>query len=162
MLSPHLPPSHALPAQSLPQAPAPRVIAVEHVESAPAIATPVVAAEPPPAPVLIAKAPATVTAPGRVDNIEPPHFNVAYLNNPRPGYPPIARKLGLEGLVLLRVDVNAKGAPEKIVVAQSSGASLLDEAAIKAVQGWTFVPARRGDTAIAHPVEVPIRFQLKN
>ena len=64
--------------------------------------------------------------------------------------------------MLLRVDVSAAGAPEKIVVAHSSGAQLLDEAATKAVQGWTFVPARRGDTAIAHPVEVPIRFQLKN
>ena len=47
-------------------------------------------------------------------------------------------------------------------LAASSGASLLDEAAIKAVQGWTFVPARRGDSPIPHPVEVPIRFQLKN
>jgi protein TonB len=39
---------------------------------------------------------------------------------------------------------------------------VLDEAAFKAVQGWTFVPARRGDTPVAHMVEVPIRFQLKN
>ena len=74
----------------------------------------------------------------------------------------MARKLGIEGVVLLRVDVSAKGTPDKIVIAQSSGASLLDEAAIKAVQGWTFVPARRGDSPIPHPVEVPIRFQLKN
>jgi protein TonB len=94
--------------------------------------------------------------------IELPHFDVAYLNNPRPAYPAMARKLGIEGVVLLRVEVSAKGAPEKIVVAQTSGASMLDEAAMKAVQGWTFVPARRGDAAIAHPVEVPIRFQLKN
>ena len=74
----------------------------------------------------------------------------------------MARKLGLEGVVLLRVDVSAAGTPDKIYIAQSSGAQLLDEAAMKAVQGWTFVPARRGETAIAHPVEVPIRFQLKN
>ena len=87
---------------------------------------------------------------------------MAYLNNPRPAYPPIARKLGLEGVVLLRVDVSAKGMPERITVAQTSGTSLLDEAAMRAVQGWTFVPARRGDAAIGHPVEVPIRFQLKN
>jgi protein TonB len=120
------------------------------------------AVEAPPAPVVVAKAPTTVSAPGRADAIEPPHFNVAYLNNPRPAYPPIARKLGLEGVVLLRVDVSANGAPEKIVIAHTSGATLLDEAAMKAVQGWTFVPARRGDTPIAHPVEVPIRFHLKN
>ncbi len=143
-----------------PQISAPPVMAVVRVDLAPATAAaPIV--EMPPAPTVVAKAPASVNAP-RSEAIEPPHFDVAYLNNPRPAYPPIARKLGLEGVVLLRVDVSARGTPEKITVAQSSGASLLDEAAMKAVQGWTFVPARRGDTAIGHPVEVPIRFQLRN
>jgi len=120
------------------------------------------AVEPAPAPVVVAKANTTINSPGRAEAVELPHFNVAYLNNPRPAYPPVARKLGLEGVVLLRVDVSAAGTPDKIYIAQSSGAQLLDEAAMKAVQGWTFVPARRGETAIAHPVEVPIRFQLKN
>ena len=156
------PKSRALPVQPLHHAPAPSLIAVERVEAAPPVTAPAPVAEAPARPVVVAKAPATVNAPGRADAVEPPHFNVAYLNNPRPAYPPIARKLGLEGLVLLRVEVSAKGTPEKIVIAQSSGAPLLDEAAMRAVQGWTFVPARRGDTPIAHPVEVPIRFQLKN
>lgn len=159
--APPAPVARALPVPQVQHVPVPTLIAVERVEASPAtVAVPVV--ETPPAPVVVAKAPAPVPAPHHADAIEPPHFNVAYLNNPRPAYPPIARKLGLEGLVLLRVDVNAKGTPEKVVIAQTSGASLLDEAAIKAVQGWTFVPARRGDTPIAHPVEVPIRFQLKN
>jgi protein TonB len=149
-----------LPVPQVEHAPAPTLIAVERTESAPAVTAPP-AVEAPPAPVVIAKA-AAPAAHARPEAVELPHFNVAYLNNPRPAYPPIARRLGLEGLVLLRVDVSPGGAPEKIVVAQSSGAALLDEAAVKAVQGWTFVPARRGDTPIAHPVEVPIRFQLKN
>ncbi len=156
------PRSRALPEQPLHYAPAPSLIAVERIEVAPAVAAPASVVEVPTAPVVVAKAPATVNAPGRAEAIEPPHFNVAYLNNPRPAYPPIARKLGLEGLVLLRVEVSAKGTPEKIVIAQTSGAALLDEAAMRAVQGWTFVPARRGETPVAHPVEVPIRFQLKN
>ena len=151
--------SRALPVQ---HAPVPSVIAVERVDAAPVLAVPVAVAEVPPVPVVVAKASVAANAPVRQDAIEPPHFNVAYLNNPRPAYPPIARKLGVEGVVLLRVDVSAKGTPEKIVIAQTSGASSLDEAAMKAVQGWTFVPARRGDTPVAHPVEVPIRFQLKN
>ena len=153
------PKTHAV-APPVPHVPAPTLIAVERVNSAPPNVVPTVA-ETPPAPVVVARAPAAVAAP-RGESVEPPHFDVAYLNNPRPAYPPIARKLGLEGVVLLRVDVSARGTPEKIVIAQTSGASLLDEAAMKAVQGWTFVPARRGDAAIAHPVEVPIRFQLKN
>ncbi len=153
--------SRALQVPQVQHAPAPTLIAVERVEPAPSFAV-APAVEAPPAPVVIARTPVAVPALHHSDTVEPPHFDVAYLKNPRPAYPPIARKLGLEGLVLLRVDVNAKGVPEKVVVAQTSGASLLDEAAIKAVQGWTFVPARRGETPIAHPVEVPIRFQLKN
>ena len=154
--------SRALPVQPLHHAPVPSLVAVERVDAAPVLAVPVAVAEVPPVPVVVAKASVAANAPVRQDAIEPPHFNVAYLNNPRPAYPPIARKLGVEGVVLLRVDVSAKGTPEKIVIAQTSGASSLDEAAMKAVQGWTFVPARRGDTPVAHPVEVPIRFQLKN
>jgi protein TonB len=159
----HLPapaPKSRAVAPPVPHVPAPTLIAVERANSAPTNVAPPMA-ETPPAPVAVARASAPVAAP-RVESVEPPHFDVAYLNNPRPAYPPIARKLGIEGVVLLRVDVSAKGTPEKIVIAQTSGASLLDEAAMKAVQGWTFVPARRGDAPIAHPVEVPIRFQLKN
>jgi protein TonB len=153
-------PKSRVAAPPVPHVPAPTLIAVERANPAPTNVAPP-APETPPAPVAVARAPALVAAP-RGESVEPPHFDVAYLNNPRPAYPPIARKLGIEGVVLLRVDVSAKGTPEKIVIAQTSGASLLDEAAMKAVQGWTFVPARRGDAPIAHPVEVPIRFQLKN
>ncbi len=148
-------------APQVPHVPVPTLIAVERVDSAPTNVAPVVA-ETPPAPIVVAKAPAAVAAAPRVESVEPPHFDVAYLNNPVPPYPPIAHRLGLEGVVLLRVDVSAKGTPEKIVIARTSGASVLDEAAMKAVRGWTFVPARRGDTPIAHPVEVPIRFHITN
>jgi hypothetical protein len=34
-----------------------------------------------------------------------PNFNAAYLNNPAPNYPSISRRLGEQGLVLLRVQV---------------------------------------------------------
>lgn len=149
-----------VPVLALDHASSPVAIPVERVE--PVVRAVIPAPETASAPTIVATAPSTVSAPGRAEAIEPPHFNVAYLNNPRPAYPPIARKLGLEGLVVLRVQVSAGGAPAQVAVAQTSGAPLLDDAAQKAVQGWTFVPARRGDTPVAHVVEVPIRFQLKN
>ena len=152
--------NRVIPALPVHHAPVPSPVAVDRVETAPTTVTPTPAN--PPAPPIVANAPAAVNSAGPADAIEPPHFNVAYLNNPRPAYPPIARKLGLEGLVVLRVQVSAAGVPEQVAVAQTSGAPVLDEAALKAVQGWTFVPARRGDTPVAHVVEVPIRFQLKN
>ena len=158
----HAPQKRTLPVPPIQHTAAPTPIAVERVDVATSVVPVAPAVEPAPAPVVVAKANTTINSPGRAEAVELPHFNVAYLNNPRPAYPPVARKLGLEGVVLLRVDVSAAGTPDKIYIAQSSGAQLLDEAAMKAVQGWTFVPARRGETAIAHPVEVPIRFQLKN
>lgn len=149
-----------VPAVVLIHTPARVAIPGERVETAaPAVVSAPASA---PAPTIVAKVPAAVSAPVRAEAIEPPHFNVAYLNNPRPAYPPIARRLGLEGLVVLRVQVSAGGVPEQVAVARTSGAPMLDDAAQKAVQGWTFVPARRGDTPVAHIVEVPIRFQLKN
>jgi protein TonB len=38
----------------------------------------------------------------------------------------------------------------------------LDEAAVSAVEGWRFVPAKRGDTPVASTVMVPINFKLDN
>lgn len=138
----------------------PTTIAAERLETAQLAV--VAAAESPPAATVVTNAPAAVSSRGRAEAIEPSHFKVAYLNNPRPAYPLLARKLGLEGLVVLRVQVSAQGTPEQVALAQTSGAPLLDEAAQRAVQGWKFVPARRGDTPIAHIVDVPVRFQLKN
>lgn len=152
--------NRALPISPLPALPAAPVFAQERAEpTAPAVAP---AAQSPPAPAEVAKAPPAANPPARAEAVEPPQFNVAYLNNPRPAYPSIARKLGLEGVVVLRVHVSAAGKPEQVRIAKSSGASVLDDAALKAVQSWTFVPGRRGETPIAHLVDVPIRFELKN
>lgn len=147
------------PVQAPQQQPVAQAIAVEKAAAAPVLTAPVV--ETPPA-VAVAKAAVTPAAPARDEVIEPPHFNVAYLNNPRPAYPPMARRLGIEGLVVLRVQVSAKGTPDQVAVSQTSGTPSLDEAALRAVQAWSFVPARLGDKPIAHVVDVPVRFQLKN
>jgi protein TonB len=45
----------------------------------------------------------------------PPRFDAAYLNNPKPSYPPLARRLGEEGRVTLRVHVTPDGLPQKHV-----------------------------------------------
>ena len=156
----HVPQHAPQPVQSVQRLPAPELVAVERAAAAPVTVPPVVETPPSaPAAVKVAVAP---SAPARAETIEPPHFDVAYLNNPRPAYPPMARRLGLEGLVVLRVQVSAKGLPDQIVIAQTSGTQVLDEAALRAVQGWSFVPARLGDKPIAQGVEVPVRFQLKN
>ena len=55
---------------------------------------------PPPAPAPPAAAPAATAAPATVTAAR---FDAAYLNNPRPGYPALSRRLREEGQVTLRV-----------------------------------------------------------
>lgn len=92
----------------------------------------------------------------------PPSYTADYLRNPPPEYPLSARRLGQEGWVVLRVKVDASGAPAEVQLARSSGVISLDQAALEAVRRWTFVPARRGEEVVAAWVEVPIRFQLRD
>ncbi|MDV6883384.1 energy transducer TonB, partial [Pseudomonas aeruginosa] len=83
-----------------------------------------------------------------------------YLHNPAPEYPALAMRRGWEGTVLLRVHVLASGSPSEIQVQKSSGREALDQAAVKAVKRWSFVPAKRGDKAEDGWVSVPIDFKL--
>lgn len=87
-------------------------------------------------------------------------FDADYLHNPKPVYPSASRRLGEQGRVLLRVYVSAEGRAEKVEVKTSSGFQRLDQAAEDAVSRWRFVPAKRGDQAVAAWVQVPITFQL--
>jgi protein TonB len=89
-----------------------------------------------------------------------PGFNAAYLKNAPPQYPPLARRLKLQGRVLLAVLVDAGGRPQRVLVKESSGFSSLDEAALEAVEKWVFIPAKRGSKSVPASVDVPIRFRL--
>jgi protein TonB len=125
----------------------------------PTPAPPVEAA--PPAPVAVAPTPASAPSPAPTPVI-PPRFNANYLNNPPPAYPPLARRMGEEGKVVLRVFVNDHGLPEDVEIRTSSGSSRLDTTALETVRQWKFVPARRGETPIGAWVLVPISFSLRS
>ncbi len=87
-------------------------------------------------------------------------FDADYLKNPAPAYPAMSRRLGEEGRVVLRVFVSVEGRPQQIEFKTRSGFPRLDQAAEDAVRRWQFVPARRGDKAVATWVAVPIVFNL--
>jgi protein TonB len=83
----------------------------------------------------------------------------AYGSNPQPPYPMAARRLGIEGTVVLRVVVAPDGTPKSVVVLESSGHDVLDASALETVRTrWRFVPARRNGIPIEDSVQVPIRF----
>ncbi|WP_228487885.1 energy transducer TonB [Rhodocyclus gracilis] len=123
--------------------------------NAPSPATTSAPPEPPPA------APPVAPAPAAPAPVSPPRFDADYLKNPAPNYPPMSRRMGEEGKVLLRVFVDAGGRPTQIEIKSSSGSPRLDQAASEAVWRWQFVPARQGDEARAAWVVVPIVFTLK-
>ncbi|MBP2636020.1 MAG: TonB family protein [Firmicutes bacterium] len=85
------------------------------------------------------------------------------LSKVTPSYPPAARQAGLEGTVLLTIQILANGRPGDITVARSSGHTMLDEAAIAAVAEWRFVPAkdRSSGRSVDCTTSLPISFRLK-
>ena len=85
----------------------------------------------------------------------------AYRHTPPPRYPMAARSQGLEGVVVLSVLVRPDGCVEDAQVAISSGAHVLDEAALGAVRAWLFAPATRNGRPVESIVEVPVKFALR-
>ncbi len=92
--------------------------------------------------------------------VTPPRSDAAHLNNPAPVYPPVSRRSGEQGRVLLDVYILPDGAVGEIKLKRSSGFERLDEAAIRAVRRWKYQPARRGDQPIAWWYVQPIVFFL--
>jgi protein TonB len=84
-----------------------------------------------------------------------------YNTNPPPQYPRVAVKRGYQGVAELMVLVNKNGFVDDVWLFESSGYSILDEAALQSVKDWSFTPGKQGDQAIDMWVRVPVRFQLQ-
>lgn len=119
-----------------------------------------IASKPAPEPLPPEPAP-SAAEPGPPPPVTPPNFNADYLRNPAPPYPPLARRMGEQGRVILRVLVSAEGMPERVELRRSSGSPRLDESALNSVRAWKFLPARQGDHPVAAWVLVPISFSLQ-
>ena len=93
--------------------------------------------------------------------IREPQYQSATLRNPAPSYPPLSRRFGEQGSVMLRVLVSATGEPLQVELLSSSGYARLDAAARKMVAKWSFIPAQQGQEKIQAWVRVPVVFQLR-
>ena len=94
------------------------------------------------------------------DVIESPRFGVSYLNNPAPDYPPMSRRIGEEGRVLMKVLVTVEGSAAQVEIEKTSGSERLDKAAMAAVKQWRFITARKNNQPLSAYVLVPIKFAL--
>ncbi|MCW8132369.1 MAG: energy transducer TonB [Planctomycetota bacterium] len=84
----------------------------------------------------------------------------AAAGNPTPDYPALARRKGLEGLVIVCVEVLESGRSGAVKLARSSGHAALDEAAVACAKRWRFRPALKDGEAVRCEVEVPFQFEL--
>lgn len=126
---------------------------VEPPAPLPPIAAPVAPA--PPAPVTPPPAP---PAPPRV---ELPSSDADYLQNPKPPYPPVSKRLNEQGTVIMRVLIGVDGLPQKAEVRKSSGFDRLDQSAATTVMKWRYVPGKRAGVAETMWFNVPINFVLE-
>jgi len=109
---------------------------------APGPATPAVG------PVAVAPRPAWFTPPAFVDRVEPL-------------YPERARRAGVEGVVTVRIRLDALGAVLAVELVQPSGSRLLDEAAVTAAQASRFAPAARESAGVPSEALATYRFELR-
>jgi protein TonB len=79
--------------------------------------------------------------------------------NVAPAYPELARKVRLEGLVILEAVIDVLGNVTSTRVLR--GHPLLDQAALDAVQQWRFKPATLNGEAIPVVMTVTVQFKLQ-
>lgn len=93
----------------------------------------------------------------REDRLELPRYAET---NPSFVYPVMANVYGVEGKLIMRVQVQADGRPGRMLLKQSSGNGILDQDAREQLARWRFHPARKNGQAVASWVDVPVTYRL--
>lgn len=141
-------------------APRPQPLPVAVADPTPSDNAPLVPATPP-APAAQAEPPPALPAAPSVPAVQLPSSTADYLNNPAPAYPPLSRRLGEQGKVVIRVLIDTNGTASKAEVRTSSGYDRLDHAALQTVLKWRYVPGKRAGVPEAMWFNVPINFVLE-
>lgn len=166
LVTPAPPPPQPKPAPTPRAAPQPKP-AAQPAPQPVAVASPTPAAEAPTgviepqraAPVAAVAPPATESA--APPRIELPSSSADYLNNPPPRYPPLSKRLGEQGKVVIRAFIDANGTATQAEVRTSSGYDRLDQAALQTVLKWRYMPGKRAGVAEGMWFNVPINFVLE-
>jgi protein TonB len=74
-------------------------------------------------------------------------------------YPPLAKRQGKEGLVMLRLFLSDTGFVERILIEEDPGYGLA-QAAVSAFTGFQAQPAMKNGTAVPVTLRYPVRFSL--
>ncbi len=79
--------------------------------------------------------------------------------NPKPEYPELLARTGIEGDVFLKVLISTDGKVIKSIVLKSNN-DLFIQPAVDAVKKWAFTPALMNNRPVAVWVSIPFRFRL--
>lgn len=82
-------------------------------------------------------------------------------HRPPARYPREARRRGIEGYVVLRLRVDARGRVEDAVVVEAEPDNVFDRSAKRAVLAYRFDPARSGGSAVASTLEQRLWYRLR-
>lgn len=77
-----------------------------------------------------------------------------------PVYPSTARQAGVEGTVIVEIDIDEQGKVIKVRIARSAGHGF-DQAALKAVKKSKFMPAFKSGDPVPVRVRLPVKFELE-
>lgn len=114
-----------------------------------------------PAPTALAAAMPANTSKIGEQKVELPLTAADYLQNPRPVYPSLSRRLNEQGQVVHSVTIGPDGKALSAQLVKSSGYERLDRAAWETVMRWRYVPGKRGGTPTVMNVDVPITWVLE-
>ncbi|MCU1127201.1 TonB family protein [Stenotrophomonas maltophilia] len=81
---------------------------------------------------------------------------------PPPSYPKSAFEQRQEGVVTLRVEVDAQGHPTEVQVLGATNPGVFDAVSIAAARSWTYRPAIKHGQPVAGAVKIPITFAMDN
>ena len=163
--APPTPPSPTMQKKAIAKAKAPvqqqqQPLAITDPMPAPEAPTGVVTPTPP--------APIAQVAPGVSASASPapaavqlPSGDADYLQNPKPAYPALSKRMGEQGKVIVRVLIGVDGVARKAEIRQSSNFERLDQAALNTVLKWRYVPGKRSGVAEEMWFNVPINFVLE-
>ena len=83
-------------------------------------------------------------------------------HNQPPRYPVLAKRQGLEGSVVVILEIDATGQVTAAHIKRSSGFALLDDTALRALSQWQFEPARSNGVAVPSTFRKEVLFRLAN
>jgi len=86
---------------------------------------------------------------------QPPRF----IHKVVPKYPLLAKRTGMEGVVILAAEIGVDGKARNIKVVQGPGYGC-DEAAVAALRAARFLPAYKGKHPVAVIIQIPYRFKI--